>query len=169
MRPGGHRCGATFFSREHDSGYHSDMPASVPGPGGILLLGFGREKAWRNAEPIIPGPPGLCHSRTSWFHFHGSAADSLAHPDIFMVGFFVEKTGHLFSLKWSFSFSLGFGNSASPEPRAHVLQWAVDTVWGQRPSGLEPESHGMAVLAGIADTAGARGPDRRCLRDPRGG
>lgn len=94
---------------------------------------------------------------------------TLAHPDIFMVGFFVEKTGHIFSLKWSFSFSLGFGNSASPEARAHVLQRAADIVRGQRPSGLEPESRGMAVLAGMADTAGARAPDRRCLRDPRGG
>lgn len=94
---------------------------------------------------------------------------TLAHPDIFMVGFFVENTGHIFSLKWSFSFSLGFGNSASPGPRAHVLQRAADIVHGQRPSGLEPESRGMAVLAGMADTAGARAPDQRCLRDPRGG
>lgn len=76
LRPGGRRCGATFFSRERDSGYHSDTAASVPVPGGILLLGFGRAKARGNAEPVIPGPPGLWHSRTSWFRFHGSAADS---------------------------------------------------------------------------------------------
>lgn len=103
-RPGGNRTvGLTLpRSAEAGPGRHPDMLASSGAPWGVLLLVFGSEKAWRNAKPINDGPPGLCRSRNSWFHFHGLAADVLAQPDIFMVEFLVEKTGYVFSRKVEF-------------------------------------------------------------------
>lgn len=51
---------------------------------------------------MTDGPAGLHRSRNSWLHFHGLAADVLAHLDIFMVEFLVEKTGYVFPGKVEF-------------------------------------------------------------------
>lgn len=101
------------------------MLASRGAPWGVLLLVFGSEKAWRNVKPINDGPPGLCRSRNSWFHFHGLAADVFAQPDIFMVEFLVEKTRvRIFSESGISPFRWA---SAALLPHSQ----GTDMVWGQ--------------------------------------
>lgn len=97
----------------------------------MSVLVFGRETSWRNTKPINDGSAGSRHSRNSWFHFHGLAADFLAHPDVFMVEFLVEKTGHIFSLKVDFSSELGLSDSASRKPRERFLLQGTGLAWGQ--------------------------------------
>lgn len=81
---------------------HPDVLAAARVPGGALISSIRQGEAGRDAKPVTDGPAGLHRSRNSWLHFHGLAADVLAHLDIFMVEFLVEKTGYVFPGKVEF-------------------------------------------------------------------